>query len=220
MLTSVKRFGLDRATLPDAHAEEERVLTRPQNGEMAMFKRILVAVDGTPTANRGLVTALALAKEHKATLHVVHVIDDMVIVPMFDTGGYVPDYVDAMVVSLRQTGRKILAKAQALAAKSGQSVQQHSLEARGQGVANAILQQARKVRADLIVMGTHGRRGMSRLVMGSDAEGVLREATVPVLLVRSPEVKRTTKSVEASSRKAPGTRKRRAPSSRLQPTVQ
>lgn len=160
-----------------------------------MFKRILVAVDGTPTANRGLVTALALAKEHNATLHVVHVIDDMVIVPMFDTAGYVPDYVDAMVASLREIGRKILAKAQALAAKSGSSVQQHTLETRGQGVANAILQQARKVRADLIVMGTHGRRGMSRLVTGSDAEGVLREATVPVLLVRSPEVKRATKSV-------------------------
>jgi nucleotide-binding universal stress UspA family protein len=185
-----------------------------------MFKRILVAVDGTPTSNRGLATAIVLAKEQKATLHVVHVIDDMAIVPMFDTAGYAPDYLDAMLASLRETGRKILSKAKALAAKSGQSIQPRILEARGRGVANAILQQAQSVRADLIVMGTHGRRGMGRLVMGSDAEGVLRETAVPILLVRSPEVKRPTKSVKAATRKAPRTRKRRAAGSRLQPTVQ
>ena len=185
-----------------------------------MFKRILVAVDGTPTSNRGLITATALAKEQNATLHVVHVIDDMAIVPMFDPAGYVPDYVDSMVTSLRETGRKILSKAQALAARSGLRIQQQTLETRGQGVANAILQQARSVRADLIVMGTHGRRGMSRLVMGSDAEGVLREATVPVLLVRSPEVERATRSVKRTARKAPGAHKRQAAGPRRQPTAQ
>ena len=185
---------------------------------MTMFKRILVGVDGTPTSNRGLATAIGLAKEQNATLHVVHVIDDMAIMPMFDTAGYVPAYYDAMLASLRETGRKILSKAQAVAAKSGRSIQPQMLEARGGGVANAILQQARSVRADLIVMGTHGRRGMGRLVMGSDAEGVLRETTVPILLVRSPEVKRPTKSVKSATRKAPGTPKRRA-TSRLQPTV-
>lgn len=172
-----------------------------------MFKRILVAVDGTPTSNRGLVTAIALAKELNATLHVLHVIDDMAIVPMFDTEGYLPRYVDSMFAGLRKAGRQVLSKAQALAARSGLSVQQQTLETRGQGVANAILQQARSVRADLIVMGTHGRRGMSRLVMGSDAEGVLREATVPVLLVRSPEAKRGTKSAKRAARKTPRTRK-------------
>jgi nucleotide-binding universal stress UspA family protein len=174
-----------------------------------MFKRILVAVDGTPIANRGLVTALALAKEQRATLHVVHVTDERAIVPTFDMAGYVPDYVDAMVASLRETGRRILAKAQALASKSGQKVEPYLLETRGRGVAGAILQKARAVHADLIVMGTHGRRGMSRLVMGSDAEGVVREATVPVLLVRSPKVQRTTERSGRAAGKAPVTRKRR-----------
>ena len=83
----------------------------------------------------------------------------------------------------------VLENARKLAAKSGQTVQQKMVETRGQGVARAILQHAGTVRADLIVMGTHGRRGMTRLVMSSDAEAVLREATVPVLLVRSPEAK-------------------------------
>jgi nucleotide-binding universal stress UspA family protein len=173
-----------------------------------MFKRILVAVDGTSTSNRGLVAAIALAKEQDATLHVLHVIDDMAIVPMFvDTAGYAPGYIDSMVASLRESGRKILSRAQALAAKRGVNVQQKMLEARGQGVANAILQQAWSVRADLIVMGTHGRRGMRRLVMGSDAEGVLREATVPVLLVRSEEAKRGTTRGKPPARKAPGTKR-------------
>jgi nucleotide-binding universal stress UspA family protein len=51
-------------------------------------------------------------------------------------------------------------------------------------VADIIIQQARKQRADAIVIGTHGRRGLSRLVMGSDAEEVVRTAPVPVTLVR------------------------------------
>lgn len=186
---------------------------------MTMFKRILVAVDGTPTSNRGLATAIGLAKEQNATLHVLHVVGATTAVPMIEGSIYVPDYVGAMLADLRETGRKILAKAETLAAKSGQSVQQKMVETRGSGVAQAILQQARGLHADLIVMGTHGRRGMSRLVMGSDAEGVLREATVPVLLVRSPEVRRTHKSVKRAARTESDARKRKAPTPPAQPSI-
>ncbi len=55
----------------------------------------------------------------------------------------------------------------------------------GGSAAYAIVQEAKKQRADLIVLGTHGRRGMTRLVMGSDAEEVVRSAAVPLLLVRA-----------------------------------
>ena len=61
------------------------------------------------------------------------------------------------------------------------------VESRGHSVADTILEQARKTKADVIVLGTHGRRGLSRILMGSDAEAVVREARVPVLLVRSQE---------------------------------
>ena len=64
------------------------------------------------------------------------------------------------------------------------------LETRGRSVAEVIIAHAKKLRADLIVLGTHGRRGVSRLVMGSDAEGVVRSARVPVLLVHAPEGQR------------------------------
>ena len=60
------------------------------------------------------------------------------------------------------------------------------LETLGHPVADLIIKQSKKWRADVIVLGTHGRRGLSRLLMGSDAEMVVREAQVPVLLVRSP----------------------------------
>jgi nucleotide-binding universal stress UspA family protein len=59
-------------------------------------------------------------------------------------------------------------------------------ETLGHRVADLIIKQAKRWRADVIVLGTHGRRGVSRLVMGSDAELVVRETSVPVLLVRSP----------------------------------
>jgi nucleotide-binding universal stress UspA family protein len=53
-------------------------------------------------------------------------------------------------------------------------------------VCDMILEEARQSGAELIVMGTHGRRGLSRVALGSDAELVLRESSVPVLLVRQP----------------------------------
>ena len=68
--------------------------------------------------------------------------------------------------------------------KSGVKAETAQIESRGQLVSEAILADARRSRADVIVMGTHGRRGLNRLLLGSDAERVLREANVPVLLTR------------------------------------
>jgi hypothetical protein len=90
-----------------------------------------------------------------------------------------------LLAALRDAGRKILVKAETVARKAEQPMRPALVEATGQSTARVILTHARKVHADLIVLGTHGRRGLKRLVMGSDAEAVLREATVPVLLLRS-----------------------------------
>jgi len=64
------------------------------------------------------------------------------------------------------------------------------VESRGRAVSDVILAEARRSHADVIVMGTHGRRGLNRLLLGSDAERVLREAPVPVLLTRVGGTKR------------------------------
>ena len=97
-----------------------------------------------------------------------------------------PSYIDEYIQSLRAGGKKLLTRAEAKVRKRGIEVEPVLLEAVGGPVAGQIIKQAKKWRADVIVLGTHGRRGLSRIVMGSDAELVLRETPVPVLLVRSP----------------------------------
>jgi nucleotide-binding universal stress UspA family protein len=151
-----------------------------------MFKQILVAIDGSPTGNRGLKAALELASSHAASLTIIHVVDDMQSVSYIGDMGYVPaDYVDKLLDDLRANGRKILAKAEAAAHAAGVDAKALLVESRGGSIADAILAQTRKVRADTIVLGTHGRRGLRRALMGSDAEAVLRDSRVPVLLVRA-----------------------------------
>jgi len=152
-----------------------------------MFKTILVALDGSATSNAGLRSALELAGDQQARLVGLHVIDDASMAVNLE-GGYLPaSYIDTLYDSLRKSGQAILVKAQALARAAGVEMAPILIESRGQTVAHAILQQARKTKADVIVIGTHGRRGVARILMGSDAEQVLREARVPVLVVRSPE---------------------------------
>jgi nucleotide-binding universal stress UspA family protein len=146
-----------------------------------MFKTILVAVDGSAVSNFGLEEAIQLASEQQATLCVLHVVEEYVLAQSVDA----PVYVEGLWEALREAGKKTLAKAVANAERRGVATRSILAESVGVPVADVILRQARKCRADLIVLGTHGRRGMSRLVMGSDAEAVIREAAVPVLLVRA-----------------------------------
>jgi nucleotide-binding universal stress UspA family protein len=152
-----------------------------------MFKCILVALDGSAASNAGLKAAIELASDQHAALVGLHVVDDGAITVNFE-GGYVPPvYVDKLYESLRENGRKLLAKAETAAKAAGVAMTPVLADARGRTIAAAILAQVRKAKADLVVIGTHGRRGLSRMLMGSDAEAVVREAKVPVLLVRAPE---------------------------------
>lgn len=159
-----------------------------------MFRNILVALDGTSTSQRALDTAVRLASDQNAVLHLVHVVEDIVMIPA--DGLSVPaDYLESMAEGLRESGRAILDKAQSFAGARGIGVKTTLVDARGMGVAPRLLREATRRKADLIVLGTHGRRGLRRLLMGSDAEAVLREARVPVLLVRAPERARVTRPV-------------------------
>jgi nucleotide-binding universal stress UspA family protein len=170
--------------------------------ESFMFKRILVAIDGSPASNAGLRSAAALAADQRATLLALHVVDDSAILTGFDSSNFPSSYVDAWVETLRTNGRKALTKAGAFARDQGVELQPVLAEARGQTVAHAIIQQARRLKADVIVLGTHGRRGLRRVLLGSDAEAVVREASVPVLLVRSAD-RATRQSSAAAKRNAP-----------------
>jgi len=147
---------------------------------MSAYKRILVAVDGSPASNKGLREALRLAKAERGRLCILHVVNDYVAVAAM--GGVAPPR--DLGLRLRESGERILAQAKALAAKQRLKPVVVLREVLSGPTAESIVREAKKQRADLIVLGTHGRRGVRRLVLGSDAEQVVRTAPVPVLLVR------------------------------------
>lgn len=144
-----------------------------------MYRKILVPMDGSETATMGLQEAIKLAKGG-ATLKAIHVINDLILV----NTAYAPQIVyDQLMEAHRVSGTKILQNAKATARASGVELQVELLDTVG-GPADQIVEHAGKWGADLIVMGTHGRRGLRRLALGSDAEMVLRASAVPVLFVR------------------------------------
>ena len=171
-----------------------------------MFENIMVAVDGTSTAQRGLQLAADLAVNQDATLHIVHVVDDAFVVPM--ESGYMPaNYAQSISRAARQAGRALLASCEAFGRQHGVRLRTTLLSTRNHDISGQLLREAAKRKVDLIVLGTHGRRGLRRLLLGSDAEMVVREARVPVLLVRAPDVGRGKPVKVASKTATPAARK-------------
>ncbi len=148
-----------------------------------MYKRIVVAVDGSPTSGLALDEALKLAREGQSQLLLLHVSED---VSLTWSGG---DWMVAMPPVLppevfEEIGQKILAQAQEKVRRAGLDAELRRVNDGGQRIGNVIAQEAQDWHADLIVIGSHGRKGLDRFLLGSVAEGVMRAATVPVLLVR------------------------------------
>jgi len=149
-----------------------------------MYQRILVPVDGSATSNRGLAEAVAIAKASGGVLRVMHVIDEPFMALGMDGFSGSP----GQIIELMQQGaRSIVDDACALVRAAGvrcDSVIGDTFDGR---LCDLVVAAAKDWRADLIVIGTHGRRGVGRMMMGSDAEQILRLAPVPVLLVRAAE---------------------------------
>lgn len=147
---------------------------------MQPYKRILVAVDDSATSKLAVREALRLAKEAGSMLRVVHVVD------LVNINLETVDEWSAFEEAVRDSGARTLARATALAKKSGIAVDSRLLEVRQlkDRIADEIAREAVKWRADVIVVGTHGRRGVSRMFLGSVAESIARAAPKPVLLVR------------------------------------
>jgi nucleotide-binding universal stress UspA family protein len=145
-----------------------------------MYKRVLVPVDGSPASGKGLAQAIRFAKETGAKLKLVHVVNEVLV-----DVGYVPSlYAQQIILSLREAGQRVLQAALDEARTQGVAVDSELIETAGVRAADAIVDQAKRWQADLIVMGTHGRRGLHRVAMGSDAEMVLRQTPVPMLMIR------------------------------------
>lgn len=146
-----------------------------------MYKRILVPTDGSETAKSGLREAIRLAKDQSAQIRIIHVVDEFVM-------GSSPAYAVVMgniIDDLRTAGKSILTSAQAMVQEAGITVDTQLIEAFGSRAGEHIVRAAQEWPADIIVCGTHGRRGLRRIVLGSDAEYLVRRTPVPILLVRA-----------------------------------
>jgi nucleotide-binding universal stress UspA family protein len=152
----------------------------PHGDFRLMYSRILVPVDGSKTARRALDEAIRLAKIHGSQLRLLHVVNELIVDVTYSPGWCL----DKIIESLRSVGQAILDSALATAESAGVKADSSLLESIGNLAADFILAQATEWKADLIVMGTHGRRGLLRLALGSNADLVVRGAAMPVMLIR------------------------------------
>ena len=153
-----------------------------------MYQRILVPIDGSSTSTQGLDEAIKLAKLTGASLRLIHMVDPSIFAT--DLEPYAV-YANDVIPLMKEAGEKILEQARTLVAASGVKVDTLLFDSLATRVSDTVVEQAKAWDADLIVIGTHGRRGVKRLMLGSDAEQIVRMAPVPVLLVRAPEVKKS-----------------------------
>jgi len=148
-----------------------------------MYSRILVAVDESDTSRHALQQAIELARKLSATLRMIHVLDMSWLV----IGPEVAIDTAAMSAARRGVGEGIIAAARDAARAAGFEAEDALIETETpiQQVAEAIAKEASRWGADLVVLGTHGRRGFQHLMLGSVAERVVRRSVVPVLLIPS-----------------------------------
>jgi nucleotide-binding universal stress UspA family protein len=155
-----------------------------------MYRHILAAIDGSETSARAFDAALQLARESGAELQPLYVVD----VPMmvYDAPGYDPSIVrDAFLEEARHVADDALARMKHDSVQGAPRTIETNPVGDDSDVAHCILHAAADLKADLVVMGTHGRRGVRRLVLGSVAERFLRIAQCPVLMISAhgvPEV--------------------------------
>jgi len=149
-----------------------------------MYQRILVPVDGSNTAQRGLAEAIRLARLTGGQLRLLHRVDALSMTSAM--GAYAP-FSNDVLAQMRTDGEALLEQARAQALAEGVAADVVLDDGVHSRLADWVVEEVRAWNADVVVLGTHGRRGVGRMLLGSDAEQVLRICPVPVLLVRNPD---------------------------------
>ena len=146
-----------------------------------MYNHVLVAVDGSDNSNRALREAIKLVKDQHSELRLIHVVETPAYM-ILETPNLVADYQKA----LQETGQKVLANCSEIVRAAGCKADTKTIviQTLDQSISDAIDDEASLWRADVIVIGTHGRRGFRRLLLGSVAEELIRITSKPVLLIR------------------------------------
>ena len=146
-----------------------------------MYRRILVPLDGSEPSTQGLDEAVRMALANGATLRLVHVVNRF-----RSTVGFAShaSFKEQLPV-IKDAGERLLQEGRKRAEDVGCPVETMLLSSLSEDLSDMVAEEARAWSADLIVIGTHGRRGIERILWGSDAEQVMRVAPVPVLLVQA-----------------------------------
>ena len=144
-----------------------------------MYQKILVPVDGSFTSSYALQEAVKLAKQLDACLELVHVYEDTIYLVDENYFNY-----EELQKTIRTRGEEILASAAEIVSAASIPVETKLIQSDTGQISSVLVEEAESWQAELIVIGTHGHSGLSRLLLGSVAEGVSRSASVPVLLVR------------------------------------
>ncbi|MEJ8826992.1 universal stress protein [Variovorax humicola] len=147
-----------------------------------MYERILVPIDGSNTSLQGLDEAVRLATLTHGRLLLVNIVDQLKYVTGYETFG---SYTSDLLPYMQHAGEEILQHGLERAQRAGIPAETMLFTSLADRVCDVVIGQADAWKADLIVIGTHGRHGVGRVLLGSDAEQILRISPVPVLLVRS-----------------------------------
>jgi nucleotide-binding universal stress UspA family protein len=145
---------------------------------MSLFKKILVPIDGSDTADKAMRMALDMARESLASVRFMHVIDDDRYFSSYEFSADLRTYAF-------DNAKKLLQNAMDAAAALGVNADTQLINKPGQRLGENVADEAQNWGADLVVVGTHGRRGLGRVLLGSGAEQVVRLSPVPVLMVRA-----------------------------------
>ena len=147
-----------------------------------MYNRILVPIDGSETAQAGLEHAVSLARGQPATLLLLHLLPGAPALP--GGAGHLRD--GALTKDQHRHALELLSRGRQAVEGAGLHCETLLREFTGKSVADAIEEQALQHRCDLVVIGTHGRRGLAWLAEGSQAQQLARAIRMPLLLVPVP----------------------------------
>jgi nucleotide-binding universal stress UspA family protein len=144
---------------------------------MPLFQKILVPIDGSKTSDKALDCALRMAHDSQGQVRLVHCIDELSFLGSHEYSG------ELMQIA-RENGNRILQAGTAAAKAMGVNADHLLIDRVAQRLGDSVAEAASTWGADLIVIGTHGRRGIGRVLLGSGSEQILRMSPVPVLMVR------------------------------------